>query len=58
MALSTVLMIFSGIFEALPGHTGLAGHHIAAASLFFIAACFHGWYNRKPVTKYFSGLGW
>jgi hypothetical protein len=39
-------------------HTGLAGHHIAAASLFVIAACFHCWCNRKPVIKYFNRLGW
>ena len=44
--------------EAFPGHTGLASHHIAAASLFLVAVCIHGWYNRKAMVKYFGGLGW
>jgi hypothetical protein len=58
MVLSALLMIFTGIVEALPRDGDLAGHHIAAASLFVIAAFFHVWYNRKPVINYFSGLGW
>jgi Kef-type K+ transport system membrane component KefB len=56
MMLSSLVIIFTGIAEA--NSTQLAGHHIVAASLFFIAACIHGWYNRKPVLRYFSGLGW
>jgi hypothetical protein len=58
MICSAVLVIFTGIGEASPRHTGLASHHIAAASLFFIAVCMHGWYNRKAMVKYFNGFGW
>ncbi|RPJ62417.1 MAG: hypothetical protein EHM12_04490 [Dehalococcoidia bacterium] len=56
MALTSIFVIFFGIVES--DSTGLAGHHIVAASLFFIAACFHCWYNRKPILKYISGLKW
>lgn len=52
MAISSIFVIIFGIAEA--HSTGLAGHHIVAASLFFIAACIHCWYNRKPIMKYFS----
>ena len=58
MALSTAVMIFTGFSEALPRHSDLAVHHIVGASLFVIAGCFHCWYNRKPIIKYFNGLGW
>ncbi len=58
MIFSAGLVIFTGIGESSPRHTGLASHHIAAASLFLIAACIHGWYNWKVIAKYFTGLGW
>jgi hypothetical protein len=58
MAASALLVIGTGIGEAFPSHTGLATHHIVAASLFLVGACIHGWYNRRAVAKYFSGLRW
>jgi hypothetical protein len=56
MAFTSIFVIFFGIVES--HSTGLAGHHIIAASLFFIAACIHCWCNRKPILKYISGLKW
>jgi hypothetical protein len=58
MIFSAILIIGTGIEEASPRHTGLANHHVAAASLFLIAACIHGWYNWKAMVKYFGGLCW
>lgn len=56
MAVSFIFVIIFGIAEA--HSAGLAGHHIVAASLFFIAACIHCWYNRKPIMKYVSVMRW
>ena len=58
MVLSAVMVILTGIGESSSSHAGLPSHHIAAAALLLAAVCIHGWYNRKAMTKYFSGLGW
>jgi hypothetical protein len=58
MALTSIFVIGTGIGESDVPHTGLAGHHIVAASLFFIAACVHCWCNRKAIVKYSVDFGW
>ena len=58
MALSSIFVIGTGIGESDTARTVLPGHHIAAASLFFAAACVHCWCNRKAIVKYFVGFGW
>ena len=58
MILSAVLVIGTGIGESNPAHTGLASHHIVAASLFLLSACVHGWYNRKAMLGYLEGFSW
>ena len=58
MALSLVLSALTGIGEAAVHHNGIPAHHIAVSALFIVAACTHGWLNRKPLLKYAVQLKW
>jgi hypothetical protein len=58
MALTSIFVIGTGIGESDTARTVLPGHHIAAASLFFLAACVHCWCNRKAIVKYSVDFGW
>lgn len=48
----------SGIVDSSAVSVGGPGHHIIFAVLFAIVVCIHGWLNRKPLIRYFKGLGW
>lgn len=58
MALSLVLSVATGIGEAAAHDTGIPAHHIAVSALFIIAACAHGWLNRRLLLKYAVQLKW
>jgi len=45
-----------------PFNKGIANQfdpsHIVPVVIFLILLPFHLWFNRKPIIKYFKGLGW
>lgn len=59
MVIFGILSILTGIWQFLPpfeyGHDPL---HIAPAFIFGILVVIHVWLNRKPLVRYFKGLGW
>ncbi len=48
----------SGIIELTPYSDGHPEHHVIPAVAFAIVIIIHAWLNRKPLFKYFKGLGW
>jgi hypothetical protein len=63
--ISIALLLFglmtaiAGIWKLFPpANKTLYPPHIFAAFVFLILLIIHIWLNRKPIFRYFSGLGW
>jgi hypothetical protein len=51
--------MMTGIWQLFPPfNTGVEPHHIIPAFTFAILLLLHVWLNRKPLFRYFQGLGW
>jgi len=54
-----LMMAIAGIWKLFPpSNKVLYPPHIIAAFIFLILLIIHIWLNRKPILRYFSGLGW
>lgn len=61
-----ILMVIFGLTAALTGiweffspfNTTFYAPHVINACIFGLLAAVHIWLNRKPVFRYFKGLGW
>ena len=59
MLISGLATVLTGIWDFFPPfNTVFYHHHATNASIFGILAAIHLWLNRKPVLRYFKGLGW
>lgn len=59
LVLFGLMMAIAGIWKLFPPcNKVLYPPHIFAAFIFLILLIIHIWLNRKPILRYFGGLGW
>ena len=59
MVIFLVWAVVTGIWQLFPPFDmGVEPPHIIAAFPLAILVCIHIWLNRKPLFRYFQGLGW
>ena len=59
LILNVIWLILTGIWQLFPPfNKQVDPHHIIPVVLFIILLTIHLWLNRKPIFKYFKGLGW
>ena len=59
MAIFIVWSVVTGIWQLFPPYDeGVEPLHIVPAFPLAVLICIHVWLNRKPLVRYFQGLGW
>ena len=59
LILNTIWLIATGVLQLFPPfNEQVDPNHIIPVVLFIILLSIHLWLNRKPIFKYFKGLGW
>jgi len=59
LILNVIWLIATGVLQLFPPFSNqIDPNHISPVVLFVILLSIHLWLNRKPIFKYFKGLGW
>jgi membrane protease YdiL (CAAX protease family) len=59
LILDVIWLIGTGVLQLLsPFNEEVDPNHIIPVVIFIILLSIHLWLNRKPICKYFTGLGW
>ena len=62
----TITMVLTGLFTLISGFwnffppydSEFSAGHAVGASVFGVLGVAHAWLNRRPILRYFRGLGW